>query len=53
MGRPYQLLLEAVSAVVAPWVRVPPELRPWEDALSTLLSPVAVHLSVPPRTILG
>lgn len=49
MGRPYQLLLEAVSPVVAGWARVPPELRAWEDALSTLLSPVAAHLSVPPR----
>jgi DNA-binding CsgD family transcriptional regulator len=47
MGRPYQLLLEAVSAVVASWTRVPPPLRPWEDALSTLLAPVAVHLTIP------
>jgi DNA-binding CsgD family transcriptional regulator/tetratricopeptide (TPR) repeat protein len=47
MGRPYQLLLEAVSSVVAGWTRVPPELRPWEDALATLLAPVAVQLSDP------
>lgn len=53
MGRPYQLLLEAVSPVVVGWSRVPPELRRWEDALSTLLSPVAAHLSVPARPSSG
>ncbi|HEX3540457.1 MAG TPA: AAA family ATPase [Acidimicrobiales bacterium] len=47
MGRPYQLLLEAVSSVVAGWTAVPPELRPWEDALATLLGPAAAHLPVP------
>ncbi len=50
MGRPYELLLEAVAPVVSLWTRVPPELRPWEDALCALLGPVAVQLSDPACT---
>jgi DNA-binding CsgD family transcriptional regulator len=50
MGRPYQLLLEAVAPVVSTWTRVPPELRPWENALCALLGPVAVQLSDPECT---
>jgi DNA-binding CsgD family transcriptional regulator len=45
MGRPYQLLLEAVAPVVSGWKQVPAELRPWDGALTALLGPVAVGLT--------
>src|ERR1700732_1782972 len=41
MGRPYELLLDAVAPAVAAWSRVPPGLRRWEDALGVLLAPTA------------
>jgi DNA-binding CsgD family transcriptional regulator len=44
MGRPYQLLLEAVGPMVDAWSRVVPPLRRWEDALACLLTPVAPSL---------
>ena len=49
MGRPYELLLDAVAAAVGGWVRVPPHLRRWEDALGVLLAPVAPRLAAADR----
>ncbi|HWW52813.1 MAG TPA: AAA family ATPase, partial [Acidimicrobiales bacterium] len=49
MGRPYELLLEAVAPLVGAWVRVPPHLRRWEDPLGVLLSPVAPQLAAADR----
>jgi DNA-binding CsgD family transcriptional regulator len=44
IGRPYQLLLEAVTPAVEGWSRVAPPLRRWEDALGCVLGPVAPSL---------
>ena len=49
MGRPFALLLEAVGPDVAEWDRVPEGLRAWEDALGTLLGPVAPGLHAQER----
>jgi DNA-binding CsgD family transcriptional regulator/tetratricopeptide (TPR) repeat protein len=49
MGRPFALLLEAVGPDVANWERVPDGLRAWEDALGTLLGPIAPGLSARER----
>jgi DNA-binding CsgD family transcriptional regulator len=49
MGRPFALLLEAVGPDVADWDRVPEGLRAWEDALGTLLGPVAPGLHAQER----
>ena len=44
MGRPWQLLLEALDREVSGWTRVPEGLRRWEDPLGVLLRPVAPQL---------
>jgi DNA-binding CsgD family transcriptional regulator/tetratricopeptide (TPR) repeat protein len=49
MGRPFALLLEAVAPDVALWDAVPAELAGWEDALGTLLGPVAPALRAEER----
>ena len=49
MGRPFALFLEAVSSGVSGWERVPAELAAWEDALGTLLRPVAPGLGAEER----
>jgi tetratricopeptide (TPR) repeat protein len=49
MGRPFALLLEAVGPEVSQWERVPDGLRAWEDALGTLLGPVAPTLQAEER----
>jgi len=53
MGRPYQLLLEAVAPMVDTWARVVPPLRRWEDALGCVLGPVAPSLVAPDRRYEG
>jgi tetratricopeptide (TPR) repeat protein len=49
MGRPFALLLEAVAPDVERWDAVPVELAGWEDALGTLLGPVAPGLRAAER----
>ena len=49
MGRPYELLLDAVGPAVGAWTRVPPHLRRWEDALGVLLGPAAPQLAAADR----
>jgi DNA-binding CsgD family transcriptional regulator/tetratricopeptide (TPR) repeat protein len=49
MGRPFALFLEAVSAGVSDWDSVPPDLAGWEDALGTLLRPIAPGLGAEER----
>jgi DNA-binding CsgD family transcriptional regulator len=49
MGRPFALLLEAVAPDVERWETVPSELAGWEDALGTLLGPVAPGLRAAER----
>jgi DNA-binding CsgD family transcriptional regulator len=44
-GRPYQLLLEAVSPFVADWTELPEALAGREQALRLLLAPVAPALA--------
>ena len=48
MGRPYQLLLEAVEPIVSQWQAVPDELAGRRDSLCLLLSPVAPLLDTCP-----
>jgi len=49
MGRPFNLLIEAVGTSVAEWECVPEQLAAWEDALGTLLGPAAPVLRAEQR----
>ncbi|MFZ0667056.1 MAG: AAA family ATPase, partial [Acidimicrobiales bacterium] len=50
MGRPFNLLIEAVAADVSKWDEIPPELSAWEDSLATLLGAAAPVLRAQERT---
>ena len=49
MGRPFQLLQDAVAPEIESWKAVPADLEPMEDAVRVLLGPAGRGLSPLPR----